>query len=61
MEHCKKNRVVLTELGYLRKWHIMTSIRTLLLGYALLTSMQGVFSDKQVDKLVTSKFKWPHL
>jgi len=26
--HCKKNRFVLTELGYLRlrKWHIMTSI-----------------------------------
>jgi len=32
----------------------MTSIRTLFLGYTLLTSMLGMLSDKQGDKLVTS-------
>jgi len=36
----------------------MMSIRTLFLGYTLLTSMQGMFGDKQGNKLVTA-FKWP--
>jgi len=33
---------------------VVTSIRTLFLGYTLLTSMQGMFGNKQGDKLVTS-------
>ena len=53
--HCKKNKVVLTELGYLRK-HIKMSICTFFQG-TLLTSM-GMLGDQQDDSQ-RQAFKWP--
>jgi len=44
--YCKRTRIVLTELGYLRK-HIKTSICTLFWG--TLSTHMGMFDDKQGD------------